>query len=183
MIANIFLPLLEWLASQTSAEAKDAPKFDFDTRGKPNDDAPTRFFIDSEIRLDVVQRICCALGGSTSPSLSVSELASQPHQYRGKATEGALGSLPGGGKAGYVYTRHGGFIDLGHVRDYIDYTRFFAARYLGAPLTGRGEANELSKLFSEKGDIHLIVAPRAKKPSAIQAVIVGAKLAYERHLA
>ncbi|MDT4898053.1 MAG: hypothetical protein QOH25_3130 [Acidobacteriota bacterium] len=183
LATTIFAPLLELLASQTANEAKIAgePRFEYDTQGKPTDYISLLAFNMGEVGSDVMSRLCCALGGSTSSSVGISELApdrsDERHQYRAKSVGGLL---PGGGRVGYVYTRRGGFIDLGHARDYIDYTRFFASRYRDLPLAGA--SGELAKLFNEAGDIHLIIAPRSEKPLPVLAAIMGAKLAYERSI-
>jgi hypothetical protein len=149
----------------------------FDTRNRPSDRGTLPAFTGS-IGGDIVKRICCALGGDSSPSLDVARLGDEPHQYRPK-TPTAL--LRGGGLTGYVYTRRGGFIDLGHVRDYIDYTRWFST-YFSDRGTQELVVNASSFLFSESGDIHLVKKPLPQRPAPVTAALVGARLAYDRAL-
>jgi Protein of unknown function (DUF4056) len=177
MTPGIFAPVLEWLASGTGDEARESLEFHFDPPATPPAHAELQAFALSELGVDVMPRFCCALGGSQSPSVGFADLGF--HKYRPRSAGSlAEGIHDAGGKEGYLYTRRGGFIDLGHVRDYIDYTRFFAARYDAAPHSG--QSGESAKLWSEAGDIHLITAPRSERPSSALAAIMGAKLAYER---
>lgn len=172
-----FLSVLAWLASATGDEAKagEAREFRFEPPAKVDDGALASFF-ESDVGIDVLGRLCCALGDSDV--LDFAEIG--PHHYRKKAPDSNLLTRVGeeGGRHGFLYTRHGGFIDLGHVRDYIDYTRFFAARYYSAPSSGR--TGNLSKVFEEEGEIHLEIVRRTEKPSLTLAAAMGAKLAYER---
>lgn len=67
-------------------------------------------------------RTCCAFGYDLSvariPFLKKSDITDGKdlgnHQYLGNPTE----------NNGIVYTKHGGFIDIGHLRDYADWTFF-----------------------------------------------------------
>lgn len=177
MTFGLFAPLLAWLASGTGDTAKGGESLEF--RFEPPATVPEGSampFIESEIGLDVLGRACCALG--TSSPLEFGAIGF--HKYRRKTSDSTMMDRLGeeGGKHGYVYTRHGGFIDLGHVRDYIDYTRFFAARYYNAPSSGR--TGIFSKVFDEEGEVHFVIAPRTEKPTSALAAAMGAKIAYER---
>jgi hypothetical protein len=173
-----FLSVLAWLASATGDEAKAGEAREF--RFEPPATVPVGAampFIESEMGIDVLGRVCCALG--TSAALDFGEIG--PHKYRRRTPDSTLTDRLGeeGGKHGYLYTRHGGFIDLGHARDYIDYTRFFAARYYNAPSSGR-TGGIFSKVFDEEGEVHLEILPRTGRPPSALAAAMGAKLAYER---
>jgi hypothetical protein len=182
MTPGIFTPVLEWLASGTWEQAKAGELLEF--RFEPPATPPAGIelpFNESEVGLDVLGRECCTLGAFAPFGGSVDFGDVGFHKYRpSRLADSNLLDRSGqdGGKHGYLYTRRGGFIDLGHVRDYIDYTRFFAARYYNAPLSGR--TGTLSKVFEEEGEIHLEIASRTEKPSSVLAATMGAKLAYER---
>jgi hypothetical protein len=174
---GIFATVLAWLASNTGNAAKAGESLEFRFEPPPKVPAGAALpFIESEVGIDVLGRVCCALG--TSDRLEFGEVGF--HAYRPRFTDATMADRldAKGGRNGYVYTRRGGFIDLGHARDYIDYTRFFAARYYNAPSSGR--TGILSKVFEEGGDIHLEIAPRTGRPGSALAAAMGAKLAYER---
>lgn len=173
---GIFASLLAWLASNAGDAAKAGESLEF--RFEPPAKVPAGValpFIEAEVGVNVLARVCCALG--TSGSLEFGEVGF--HEYRRGSTDATLADRldARGGPTGYLYTRRGGFIDLGHVRDNIDYTRFFAARYYNAPLSGR--TGNVSKVIEEGGDIHLEIAPRTGRPGSALAAAMGAKLAYE----
>lgn len=97
-------------------------------------------------------RLCCAfvsrmplhLGDSHMPIMLdevISPAALGQHSYGGwaRSREGI----------GLVYTRRGGFIDLGHTRDYADLTAYFAAHL--RPLLAAGSGTiEVHPLLSER---------------------------------
>jgi hypothetical protein len=174
-----FLPVLAWLAVATGDEAKAGDGLEFRFTPPPKvPPGPALPFIEADVGTDVLGRNCCALGANGAvdfPDLGF-------HKYRKGRPNATLLERQGedGGKHGYLYTRHGGFIDLGHVRDNIDYARFFAARYYNAPLSGRTGA--MSFVYNEGADIHLEIAPRTERPRPELAAAMGAKLAYERAL-
>jgi hypothetical protein len=166
IVDSVFSALLQWLASATGDEAKDAGvvrTLDFPMPAS----APTIMQL-SETR--PVSRRCCTLGGSTSPSLDPATLWQEPHQYN-------TSQLPGGGETGYVYTRYGGFIDFGHARDFIDMTRYFTQKYRDAaslPVHRNG-----LPLFNEGADIVLLAEQVTPKPDYAICALIGAKLAFE----
>lgn len=172
-----FVLLHGWVTQQTGDQAKaaGAPALTFDVPATIPEVFNLRAFDMPDIGFtSPASRICCALGDS--PSLDLGDLPSAPHEYQKATTLSQF--VPGGGTAGYVYTRRGGFIDLGHVRDYIDFTRFFASRFREAPMLG--QSGDAAKVFNEAGDIHLMVARRSQRPDPVLAAIMGAKLAYDR---
>jgi hypothetical protein len=120
----------------------------------------------------VVERICCALGGTGSSVLSVEDISrgDKPHRYSQTVDD----SVRLGGADGYIYTRFGGLIDLGHARDIADYTASFGVRLQGRRL----KITEL--LFKEGGDFSLVSLARDAPLNVAVAALLGAKLAYER---
>lgn len=172
---SMFLTLLQWLASATGVEAKSGglPILDF---AMPE----VAQKIDRRTETHPYSRNCCILG--VQENLEYSTLWKQPHQFRPKNNPLSL-IAPGGGATGFVYTKHGGFIDLGHARDLIDYTRYFAGMYASSARRG-GE----KKLFeSESGKVakkitaHVYLAAQSASPPPDSAMcaLIGAKLAFE----
>jgi hypothetical protein len=163
----LFDALLQWLASNTGARAHGdaAPVLDFSMPAN----APT---IVQAISTKPVSRLCCALGGNTSPSLDPAALWQGLHEYK-------TGMLAGGGSTGYMYTRHGGFIDLGHARDYIDMTRYMTQMYrdaAGNPMYAPGMPLRLN----EGADLILVAEPVRPSPEWTFCALMGAKLAFEQ---
>ncbi len=80
-------------------------------------------------------RACCAFGYDLKlwgvPFVKIDQVISVDdlgeHRYMGKQSEGI----------GTIYTNKGGFIDIGHVRDHIDWTRYLYAVILNS--RGKGE--------------------------------------------
>ena len=172
-----FLPALAWLDAATGDDAKAGEAMEFRFTPPPKvPPGPALPFIEADVGIDVRSRVCCALG--SDGSIDFPDVG--PHKYRAAFTDTTLADRLGedGGRHAFVYTRRGGFIDLGHARDNIDYARFFAARYYNAPSSGR--TGNLSFVFNEGADIHLEIAPRAGRPAPELAAAMGAKLAYER---
>jgi hypothetical protein len=125
----------------------------------------------SPMRL-VDERGCCALGGALSFNRSVEDIQrqlvanpDQPHLYKSSFGKDA-------GVQGYIYTRRGGLIDLAHLRDIADYTRFFASECH----QGAGGVTKLE--FKEGGEVYLLVTPHT--PNWVDAALIGAQLAYDR---
>jgi hypothetical protein len=189
---SMFSTLLQWLASATGDEAKTdgVPLLDFMVP-----DVPLK-----EMRLMLIpqrpmDRLCCAMGQRlpqrTSLSLDPTTLWNKPHTFRARAgntiamfPDPHAGLSDDGGTIGFVYTRHGGFIDLGHARDLIDYTIYFASMYRNATTdggdiklfyTGTTEANKTAYVY-------LSVEKVAPPPNFAVCALIGAKLAFELSL-
>lgn len=81
-----------------------------------------------------VTRTCCAFGSdlqlSIIPILKYSDITSVdqlgPHHYLGNSDEGN----------GIIYSRRGGFIDMGHLRDQADWTAYLYTRIMLAKTSG-----------------------------------------------
>ena len=96
-----------------------------------------------------VIRVCCAFGSdlqlSIFPVLKYTAITSTdrlgPHGYLGRSGEGN----------GIIYTRCGGFVDMGHLRDVADWTAYLYTRILKAKERG----NLTIHLGHEGGNKHL----------------------------
>ena len=110
-------------------------------------------------------RPCCMLGALVTPDVTLDGV-------RGKHSYGGTGPFDG---VGHIYTSRGGFVDLGHARDYIDYTRFLATKVRHAPLTG----DELN-LGTEGAQLKLKIHPRSALPTPSTCAMAGAAIAYQR---
>ncbi|SEL92807.1 Protein of unknown function [Aquimarina amphilecti] len=94
---------------------------------------------DSDVNLSKtpprIIRACCAFGYDLKiwgvPFVSIDQVISidelSDHHYMGKKSEGT----------GTIYTNKGGFIDVGHLRDQIDWTRYLYTTILNSK--GKGE--------------------------------------------
>jgi Protein of unknown function (DUF4056) len=175
---SIFSVLIDWLALATGGEAKaaEAPALGFPMPPKP----PT-FMQLSERR--PASRACCAMGQplpqrAAPIALDPETLWKHPHRFRSQAETGALELMDDvGGTIGYVYTRFGGFIDLGHARDFIDLTSFFTQMYLNVAENSIHGGSTF--LFKEDADIYLEAEQLATPRDYAISALIGAKLAFE----
>lgn len=108
----------------------------------------------------------------------------KPHTFRPRAgntiamfPDPNAGLSDDGGTIGFVYTRHGGFIDLGHARDFIDHTNFFAAMYRDVASGPGGEGSVF--LWNAGADMHLLAEQTPSPPDFAICALLGAKLAFE----
>lgn len=117
-------------------------------------------------------RACCAFGYDLKlwgiPFVSIDQVISiddlEMHQYMGDKKEGV----------GTIYTKKGGFIDLGHVRDQIDWTRFLYATILNSQ--GKGEV--VLPLRREAGQKSLRLSVPAEL-SKSDCILIAGKIAYD----
>jgi len=119
-----------------------------------------------------VIRICCAFGTdlrlSIVPIWKYTAITSAdklgPHGYLGKAGE----------ENGIIYTRRGGFIDMGHLRDQADWTAYLFTRVLLAQKTG----NLTIHLGHEGGNkfLKLTIPPDLSRDDA---VMLAGRIAYD----
>lgn len=116
-------------------------------------------------------RTCCAFGNDVGlvglPFIKMSDVMDVAdlgqHQYLGGKSEGN----------GIVYTRRGGFIDLGHLRDQADWTAFLHQLILAQ----RGTTYEL-KLGKEGGTKTLLLEIPADFQNQDAALLAG-RIAYD----
>ncbi len=121
-------------------------------------------------------RACCAFGADLSvariPFVHKSDLISVDdigrHRYLGDKLEGN----------GIIYTRRGGFVDLGHLRDYVDWTAYLHARMAAAQAADQPVILELG---SEGGHRTLTIdlASHADRPDLPE---LAGKIAFDLSL-
>ena len=117
-------------------------------------------------------RTCCSFGSEVSvmgiPGLKISDITSVadlgPHQYLGSEQEGN----------GIIYTRNGGFIDMGHLRDQADWTAYLFAHIMKNKENGLA----IQRLGYEGGAKTLtILAPENMKAKDVMKL--AGKIAYD----
>ncbi len=132
-----------------------------------------------EVNLDKIPpriiRACCAFGYDLKlwgvPFVSIDQVISiddlGEHHYLGNKSEGT----------GTVYTNRGGFIDIGHLRDQIDWTRYMYT----AILDSRGKGEVILSLRNEAGrkTLHLNVPARLTNSDCI---LLAGKITYDLSL-
>ena len=174
---DLFAEVLQWLALATGEDARDdvVPTLDF-----PMPQTPPIAMQTTERR--PAERVCCSMGQALPQRLSLSldpaTLWSKPHHYRFRdETNLAERASDEGGTIGFVYTKRGGFIDVGHVRDNIDFTRYFTQSY--RDVAGNPIHAGKRYLFDDTASIFLNAAQLNPKPDLAMSALIGAKLAFE----
>jgi len=117
-------------------------------------------------------RACCFFGYDLKlwgvPFVSIDQVISiddlGEHHYMGKKSEGI----------GTIYTNKGGFIDIAHLRDQIDWTRYLYTIILNS----RGKGAVILPLRKEAGrkTLHLIVPEQFNKSDCI---LLAGKITYD----
>ena len=116
-------------------------------------------------------RSCCALGSDLKlfgiPFVKMNQITSMAelnqHKYMGDKNEGI----------GLLYTNKGGFIDVGHVRDQADWTKFLYAQILA---NQGGEF--VTKLAYEAGKKSLIIDTKIELDSA-DCLLLAGRIAFD----
>ncbi|TMM57049.1 DUF4056 domain-containing protein [Maribacter algarum] len=136
-------------------------------------------FRDDDVNLDKIPpriiRACCAFGYDLKlwgvPFVSIDQVISvndlDEHHYMGNKSEGT----------GTIYTNKGGFIDIGHLRDQIDWTRFLYSIILDS----RGKGEVVLPLRREAGRKTLYL----NVPSELDnndCILLAGKIAYDLSL-
>lgn len=120
-------------------------------------------------------RACCAFGYDLKlwgvPFVNIDQVITidelDDHHYMGKKSEGT----------GTIYTNKGGFIDIGHVRDQIDWTRYLYATILNAK--GKGEV--ILRLRNEAGRKTLYLNVPAQLSNS-DCILLAGKITYDLSL-
>jgi hypothetical protein len=120
-------------------------------------------------------RACCAFGYDLNlvgiPFMSITHITSikelGTHKYLGGNTEGN----------GLIYTKNGGFIDLGHLRDQCDWTKYLYTLIL----QNRQEGNILQKLGYEGGSKNLSINVSPDMDSS-DCLLLAGKIAFDLSL-
>jgi hypothetical protein len=125
-----------------------------------------------DIKPHRIIRTCCSFGTEMQmialPGIKLTEITSLdkigPHHYLGDQSE----------ENGIVYTRRGGFIDMGHLRDQADWTAFL---YL--QLTKNKSAEKLDMILGHEGGEKTL---NVKIPSSLNnndLVLLAGKITYD----
>jgi len=117
-------------------------------------------------------RACCAFGYDMKlwgvPFVSIDQVISieelGEHRYMGHKKEGT----------GTIYTRRGGFIDIGHLRDQIDWTRYLYTTILNS----RGKGEVVLPLRNEAGRKTLYLNVPAQFDTD-DCILLAGKIAYD----
>jgi len=134
---------------------------------------------DDEVDLDKtpprIIRACCAFGYDLKiwgvPFVSIDQVISiddlNEHHYMGHKSEGT----------GTIYTNKGGFIDIGHLRDQIDWTRYLYATILDS----RGKGEVILPLRKEAGRKTLYLDVPAQFDTS-DCILLAGKITYDLSL-
>ena len=117
-------------------------------------------------------RACCAFGYDLKlwgvPFVSIDQVISiadlGEHRYMGNKREGN----------GTIYTHKGGFIDIGHLRDQMDWTRYLYVTILN----GRGKGEVHIRLRNEAGRKRLCLNVPARLDNN-DCILLAGKIAYD----
>lgn len=117
-------------------------------------------------------RACCAFGYDLKlwgvPFVSIDQVISiedlGEHHYMGNKREGT----------GTIYTNKGGFIDIGHLRDQIDWTRYVYTTILNS----RGKGEVILPLRNEAGRKTLYLNVPAQLDSS-DCILLAGKITYD----
>lgn len=120
-------------------------------------------------------RACCAFGYDLKlwgvPFVSVDQVISvddlNEHRYMGDKSEGT----------GTIYTNKGGFIDIGHLRDQIDWTRYLYTTILNS----RGKGEVILRLRKEAGRKTLYLNVPAQFDDS-DCILLAGKITYDLSL-
>ena len=120
-------------------------------------------------------RACCAFGYDLKiwgvPFVSIDQVISiddlSEHHYMGNKSEGT----------GTIYTNKGGFIDIGHLRDQIDWTRYLYTTILN----NRGKGEVILPLRNEAGRKTLYLNVPAQF-STSDCILLAGKITYDLSL-
>ncbi len=117
-------------------------------------------------------RACCAFGYDLKlwgvPFVKIDQVISiaelEDHHYMGKKSEGT----------GTIYTRRGGFIDVGHLRDQIDWTRYLHTLILESK--GKGDLAIPLRKEAGRKTLHLNIPATLDVDDCI---LLAGKIAYD----
>lgn len=126
----------------------------------------------SEIRPHRIIRTCCSFGSDMQlfaiPGVKLTEITSLDkigtHHYLGESSE----------ENGIIYTRRGGFIDMGHLRDQIDWTA-----YLYIQLHENKPTGNLSLVLGHEGGEKNLHVNIPKTLSDVDLIRLAGKITYD----
>lgn len=125
-----------------------------------------------DIKPHRIIRTCCSFGTEMQmfaiPGVKLTEITSLErignHHYLGDQSE----------ENGIVYTRRGGFIDMGHLRDQVDWTAFLYTK-----LTQNRTNGKLSMVLGHEGGEKTLIALVPVELSDKDLVLLAGKIAYD----
>jgi hypothetical protein len=84
-------------------------------------------------------------------------------------------------RIGHLYTKYGGIIDLGHLRDHADFTRYIATQVVALFRSGGSVSlgDDTDPLRDDTGDRVIVIKPQGRDPTAYQAAVLGAVISYQ----
>jgi Protein of unknown function (DUF4056) len=117
-------------------------------------------------------RTCCSFGSDVKvmviPGLKVTDITSieqlGTHHYLGAPEEGN----------GIIYTRKGGFIDIGHLRDIADWTAYLYSKILMSQQNGETELK-----LGHEGGLKTLSLYLPAKLDSLDAAILAGRIAYD----
>ncbi len=117
-------------------------------------------------------RMCCSFGSdlhiTAIPIKTITNITSiediGPHHYLGDREEGN----------GIIYTRRGGFIDMGHLRDQADWTA-----YLYALILLNRDNGEVSKELGHEGGEKRLTLEIPAGIDSLDAILLSGRIAYD----
>ena len=124
------------------------------------------------IRPHRVIRVCCAFGSELKvmgvPGYKLTQITGieniGPHRFLGQKSEGN----------GIIYTRRGGFIDMAHLRDQIDWTAYLYVQLLNCKTTG-----VLKTIIGHEGGEKVLTTTMPPSLSENDRINLAAKIAYD----
>jgi hypothetical protein len=138
---------------------------------------------DAAIRLPGTRKGCVigwksptSLPSKTSP-VALNDLGQ--HRYGGPSL--AQGSVVSTDTIGHLYTKYGGIIDIGHVRDHADIARFVATRVVSLFKNGGAIdfGDDTDQFRGPTGKRVVTIHAQGVDPSAQQAALLGAVISYD----
>ncbi len=134
--------------------------------------APVFLVHQPDIKPHRIIRTCCSFGTEMQlfaiPGLKLTEITGLDkigaHHYLGDASE----------ENGIVYTRRGGFIDMGHLRDQVDWTAF-----LYTQLTENKTNGKLSMVLGREGGEKTLNAFISSNLTDQDLILLAGKIAYD----
>ena len=117
-------------------------------------------------------RVCCAFGSELKvigvPLFKLTEITGLDrigaHHYLGNSSE----------ENGIIYTRRGGFIDMGHLRDQIDWTAYLYVQLLGCKTN-----DDLRLVLGHEGGEKILNVHLSSALTDIDRMNLAGKIAYE----
>lgn len=134
--------------------------------------APTFPVIQPDTKPHRIIRTCCSFGTEMQlfaiPGVKLTETTSMdkigPHHYLGDENEGN----------GIIYSRRGGFIDMGHVRDQADWTAYLYTQLLENKLKG-----SLSLVLGHEGGEKSLIVTIPSELTNQDLIHLAGKIAYD----